>query len=738
MKAQNLKTKSSAQTLIYKDLTSTVIKSIMWRLLASFQDDAKYSMLVKTQDARSKITKHEGTSLQRRQRQRSQELNDKINLIDLTKEYYNELTSGEIVSLKILSQTMEVQEPIANEPTILVSDDHVDESVQEDVVELDENTYINSFCTPMLEEAESSSTYQDSLNMHEFYQQHRSTNRWTKNHPIEQVIGDPLKPMMSRSRLHTDVEMFMYALTVKFEESFAPVARLKAARMFMAYVAYKNFTVYQMDVKTAFLNEPLKEEVCSSITQWNLHTSITIHLEILMNMKTIRRVPNANETIRFMVDKEKITYTVNMFRATFKLLVETPKQPFIPPADFDYIQPFFKILGYQGSLDKVSAFFTKNLVQLWQTMFMVFNRCLTSRFTDYDQTKINVLQIFHVVINKVHVDYASLLCLSQFPRGLYTFKDDSPLVNVYTIGEVHVRGMLIPNDFLIDAIRDTKAYKDYEANDDQERDDIIEATQLSLTFDKIAKVYKEQQNVVAVEKQMFEEDVENLVEGEKEFDGTKFADTILLSDEDSGDRYQVYQGRLLASFQDDAKYEHVGQDTRRIAMVAESASFQDDAKYKHVGQDTRSQDDHVDESVQEDVVELDKNTYINSFCTPTLEEVESSLTYQDPLNMHEFYQQHRSTDRWTKNHPIEQVIGDPLKPMMTRSRLHTDADMFMYALTMDVKTTFLNEPLKEEVFVSQPDGFVDPDFPNHVYRLKKTLYGLKQTPEHDVTSFPHS
>ncbi|GJS81147.1 retrovirus-related pol polyprotein from transposon TNT 1-94 [Tanacetum coccineum] len=40
---------------------------------------------------------------------------------------------------------------------------------------------------------------------------------------------------------------------------------------------------------------------------------------------------------------------------------------------------------------------------------------------------------------------------------------------------------------------------------------------------------------------------------------------------------------------------------------------------------------------------------------------------------------------------------------------------------MDVKTAFLNGPLKEEVFVRQPDGFVDPDFPNHVYRLKKAL-----------------
>ncbi|GKA13696.1 retrovirus-related pol polyprotein from transposon TNT 1-94, partial [Tanacetum coccineum] len=45
---------------------------------------------------------------------------------------------------------------------------------------------------------------------------------------------------------------------------------------------------------------------------------------------------------------------------------------------------------------------------------------------------------------------------------------------------------------------------------------------------------------------------------------------------------------------------------------------------------------------------------------------------------------------------------------------------------MDVKMTFLNGTLKEEIFVSQPKDFVDLDFPNHVYRLKKVVYGIKQ------------
>nr|GEU90996.1 Gag-Pol polyprotein [Tanacetum cinerariifolium] len=152
---------------------------------------------------------------------------------------------------------------------------------------LQDNEFTNPFCAPTQEVDESSS------------------------HNIEQVRGNPSRPAQTRRQLATDPEMCMFALTVStvepknikeamadsawieamqeelhqfdilqvwelarlvakgytqkegidFEESFSPVARLEVVWIFITYTSHKSFLIYQMDVKTAFLNGPLKEEV---------------------------------------------------------------------------------------------------------------------------------------------------------------------------------------------------------------------------------------------------------------------------------------------------------------------------------------------------------------------------------------------------------------------------------------------------------------------------------------------
>ncbi|GJZ34899.1 retrovirus-related pol polyprotein from transposon TNT 1-94 [Tanacetum coccineum] len=79
--------------------------------------------------------------------------------------------------------------------------------------------------------------------------------------------------------------------------------------------------------------------------------------------------------------------------------------------------------------------------------------------------------------------------------------------------------------------------------------------------------------------------------------------------------------------------------------------------------------------------------------------------------------------------------GDVLKNKAIRIFIANAASKNMTIYQMDVKTTFLNGELKEEVYVSQPEGFVDPDHLTHVYHLKKALNSLKQAPRVWFISF---
>nr|GEU73454.1 hypothetical protein [Tanacetum cinerariifolium] len=172
----------------------------------------------------------------------------------------------------------------------------------------DGNTFVNPFAIPSTSAAISSSSHNvDPSNMHTFYQPYPHKFQWTKDHPLEQnvkeamtdpawiesmqeellqfkrldvwvLVPDPdnISPLtlkwlfktkhdeeqtIIRNKPRLVVRGYRQEEGIDFKESFAPVARMEAIRIFLAYVAHKSFFVFQMDVKTAFLHGSLKEDV---------------------------------------------------------------------------------------------------------------------------------------------------------------------------------------------------------------------------------------------------------------------------------------------------------------------------------------------------------------------------------------------------------------------------------------------------------------------------------------------
>ncbi|GJW22290.1 retrovirus-related pol polyprotein from transposon TNT 1-94 [Tanacetum coccineum] len=117
---------------------------------------------------------------------------------------------------------------------------------------------------------------------------------------------------------------------------------------------------------------------------------------------------------------------------------------------------------------------------------------------------------------------------------------------------------------------------------------------------------------------------------------------------------------------------------------------------------------------------------------------ESSSSDVIPTIVHTTAPNSEHVNKWTKDHPLDNIIEEGIdfeesfalvaRLDAIRIFLAYAAHMNMIVYQMDVKTAFLNGILREEVYVSQPDGFVDQDNLNHVYKLKKALYGLKQAP----------
>ncbi|GKC93804.1 hypothetical protein Tco_1159246 [Tanacetum coccineum] len=119
---------------------------------------------------------------------------------------------------------------------------------------------------------------------------------------------------------------------------------------------------------------------------------------------TIIRAPNEKDVMRFKIDQQEVDFTLVNFRTALRLPIPTSDKPFDQPSEFLTIAKFINKISYVGELENLTQFEVKKLPQPWQTLFIVLNRCATTKLNAYDQSKLNIMQITYPAVPKLFVE----------------------------------------------------------------------------------------------------------------------------------------------------------------------------------------------------------------------------------------------------------------------------------------------------------------------------------------------
>nr|GEW71089.1 hypothetical protein [Tanacetum cinerariifolium] len=391
---------------------------------------------------------------------------------------------------------------------------------------------------------QSSSTNSIHTIVHPDYQISQHNSKWTKDHPLDNIIGQLARPVSTRLQEQAlfcyydafftfmEPKIYKYALTqsywieamqeelngferleegVDFEESFAPVARLEAIRIFLAYTAHKNMVVYQMDVKTAFLNGNLREKVYVSQPDGFVDLDNPNHVykikKALYGLKQAPRVwtmdmtidqqvaldealvPHANRlrigksnfrfrsditskesTLQLVYDvlrlnpfykmnNKKCIVNLEYFKEILHISPRLPNQTFNELPFEEEILAFLRYLRHGGEIRKITDVNINKLHQPWRSFAAIINKCLSGKSIGYDSLR------FTKVITHFFMTKDPLIPRRNEVNWHYV-RDDQMFTTIKLVSRhqnIQQFDAMFPVELTNEDIRNSTAYKEYYA-----------------------------------------------------------------------------------------------------------------------------------------------------------------------------------------------------------------------------------------------------------------------------------
>ncbi|GKB24623.1 retrovirus-related pol polyprotein from transposon TNT 1-94 [Tanacetum coccineum] len=311
---------------------------------------------------------------------------------------------------------------------------------------------------------------------------------------------------------------------IDFEELFAPIARLEAVRIFIAYPAHKSFPIYQMDVKTEFLNGLLKEEAntLEILKKHGMEKGQSIGTPMATKPKLDEDL--SGEPIDQTDYRSKIG----------SLMYLTSSRP-------DMVQAVCYCARYQA---RPTEKYLKEVKRIFRYLRGTINMGLWYlKDSGFELTAFS------------DADHASCVDTRKNTSGGIQFLEHPSDTYVLTM-KMEILLEPASNKLLVEDPMlswETLSRRYFESTDHRIHKDGDGDASFQLESDSLPHAH-------AQTTKTYYKHQDSRIMKAQELKTKTFAQTLIYKI--FLQRYQVYQGRLLASFQDDAKYEHVGQDTR--------------------------------------------------------------------------------------------------------------------------------------------------------------------------------